>query len=313
VTTKTAIQINEVGLRDGLQSLNRPIPTDNKLLMVERLVALGFKSIEIASFVNPRLMPAMADSAELASRVPRVEGVRYRGFAPNLKGLEAAAKSGIHDIGVAIAASDSFNQKNIRATTEQALAVAGEVAAAAAEYGIGFNACVATVVYCPFEGYVAPEKVARLVDELQALGSQNIVLGETIGRARPEEIHQLLTTLKDSLPAENIVAHFHDTWGQGLANYRVCLEQGVTCFDTSLGGLGGCPFAPGAAGNVATEDLLHMLGSDTYDTGLDLPEVAAVAREFCQHNELPYTSRAGNACLLSGDSPGPGAEDERPG
>jgi len=293
------ITINEVGLRDGLQSLGTPIPIENKLAMIERLIALGFDSIEIASFVNPKLMPTMADSAEVVRRAHRNGSVRYRGFTPNVRGFEIAADTGIDEVGVAIAASDTFNQKNIRCDGEEALGRAADIATLAKEQGIAFGGCIATAIYCPFEGYIEPERVVVIAEKLLAMGSEAIYLGETIGRARPEETYRLLKLLKDAIPVEKIGVHFHDTWGQGIANYSVCLEEGITSFDTSLGGLGGCPFAPGAAGNVATEDLLYLLDGGNYRSDLDLAEVSRINQAFCQENDLPYNTKAGNACLKS--------------
>ncbi len=297
MSSKRNISINEVGLRDGLQSLNTLIPTETKLAMIERLVGLGFKSIEIASFVNPKLVPTMADSEEVARKAVRAPDVHYRGFTPTLKSFELAVDTGIHHVGLAIAASETFNQKNVRCSVEQGLMQAQQISNAAKEKDVQFGACIATAVYCPYEGYISPDKVVKIAEKLLSMGCEAISLGETIGRARPEETYSLLKLLKDYLPLEKIGVHFHDTWGQGIANYAVCLEEGVNSFDTSFGGLGGCPFAPGAAGNVATEDMLYLLQNDKYETGLDLAKVAAVSREFCQENNLPYSSKVGNACL----------------
>jgi len=293
------ITINEVGLRDGLQSQRTPVPTQSKLAMIERLAGIGFETIEIASFVNPKLMPSMADSREITRRAYRNGKVRYRGFTPNVKGFDIAAEAGIDEVGVAIAASDTFNQKNIRCDAREALKQAADIAGRAKDKGIAFGGCIATAVYCPFEGYIKPERVITIAEQLLEMGCEAIYLGETIGRARPEETYRLLNSLRNYVPLDKVGAHFHDTWGQGIANYSVCLEAGITSFDTSLGGLGGCPFAPGAAGNVATEDLLYLLESEKYQCDLDLLAVSKINREFCQENALPYNTKAGNACLRS--------------
>jgi hydroxymethylglutaryl-CoA lyase len=264
--------------------------------MIGHLVALGFTHLEIASFVSPKVIPAMADSEALVRQAIRVENVRYRAFVPNMKGFERAVSSGIHEVGVAIAASNTFNLKNIRCDIDQGIAAAALVAAAAKDRGIEFGACIATAVYCPYEGYIEPDRVVRLARRFVEMGCDSIYLGETIGRARPEETYRLLKILKEHVPVASLGAHFHDTWGQGIANYSVCLEEGISSFDTSLGGLGGCPFAPGAAGNVATEDLLYLLQSKRFECDLRLSEVAELNRKFCLQNELPYVTKAGNAC-----------------
>ena len=275
------VEIFEVGPRDGLQNEPQVIPQAAKLALVDCLSRAGFRRIECASFVSPRWVPQMADSDRVLAGIARAPGVFYAALTPNLRGLEAALAAGADEVAIFASASEGFSRANINASIAESLERFAPVAKAAREAGLPLRGYVSCAVECPFEGPVAPAAAARVADALADLGCYEISLADTIGRARPEAVAAMLEAVLQGLPADRLAGHFHDTAGQALANVEVALDLGLRVFDAAAGGLGGCPYAPGAAGNLATEALAARLADLGYETGLDaavLAEAADIAR-----------------------------------
>ncbi|WP_425070438.1 hydroxymethylglutaryl-CoA lyase [Sagittula sp. S175] len=275
------VEIFEVGPRDGLQNEKRMIPTAEKVALVDLLSGAGFRRIECASFVSPKWVPQMADSAEVLAGISRAEGVSYAALTPNMKGLERALAARADEVAVFGAASEGFSRANINASVEEGLARFVPVCAAAQEAGVPVRGYVSCVVECPYVGAVAPGAVARVVAALRDMGCYEVSLGDTIGRAAPKAVDAMLDAVLQEMPAAQLAGHFHDTGGRALDNVAVALERGLRVFDAAVGGLGGCPYAPGAAGNVATEAVHDFLTARGYDTGLDrdvLARAGAMAR-----------------------------------
>jgi len=265
--------INEVGPRDGLQNQKVAISTADKLALIAALVEAGLPAIEVSSFVSPKAVPQMADADALFAQLPQLPGserVQFSALVPNLRGLERALAAGVREIAVVLSATETMNQRNINMGLERAAEVSAETLAAAAAAGLRTKAYVAVAFSCPFEGAVDPAVVRRLAGRMRASGATEIVIADTIGAADPRATGRLMAALAGELGAAHLAAHFHDTRGFALANIWASVEAGIRRFDTSLGGLGGCPFAPGAAGNVATEDVLLMLEQSGLRTGIDL-------------------------------------------
>jgi hydroxymethylglutaryl-CoA lyase len=283
------VRLMEVGPRDGLQNEKAVVETAAKLAFVEKLVASGLSRIEVTAFVNPRWIPPLADHAEVARGVKPHEGVRYAALVPNMRGYEGANAASLDEIAFFLAATDGHNKKNINATTEEALARYVETAARANEDGTPFRAYVSCAFGCPYEGDVAPEKVIRVAKAMLALGAYEISIGDTIGVGTPKQCYELMKRLADEVPLDKIALHLHDTRGTALANVVAGLEAGVRSFDSSAGGLGGCPYAPGASGNLATEDLIYMLDGMGIETGVDLGKLidASLWMESQLGRELP--------------------------
>jgi hydroxymethylglutaryl-CoA lyase len=276
-------EIVEVGPRDGLQNEKRIIPAEAKIALVDRLSACGFSRIEVTSFVNPKRVPQMADAAEVLAGIARDPAIRYAALTPNLRGLEAAREARAEEVAVFASASEGFSQANIGCSIAESMERFVPLMAAAKETGLPVRGYVSCVTHCPYDGKVDPEAVADVAARLLEMGCYEISLGETLGRALPEDTDAMLDAVLARVPAEKLAGHFHDTLGRALDNVEVCLERGLRVFDASIGGLGGCPFAPGAAGNVATEALALMLEDRGYETGLDakrLAETAAFAKEL---------------------------------
>ena len=265
------VLINEVGPRDGLQNQKTAISTTDKLALIKALVDAGLSAIEVSSFVSPKAVPQMADADALFAQLPARERVRYSALVPNLRGLERALAVGVREIAVVLSATETMNQRNINMSLERAVAVSAETLAAAAAAGLRCKAYVAVAFTCPFEGAVDAAVVRRLAAQMHASGATEIVIADTIGAADPRATGRLMSALAGDLGAAQLAAHFHDTRGFALANVWASVEAGVRKFDSSLGGLGGCPFAPGAAGNVATEDVVLMLEQSGLRTGVDVP------------------------------------------
>ncbi|MCD1616840.1 hydroxymethylglutaryl-CoA lyase [Salipiger marinus] len=275
------VEIFEVGPRDGLQNEPQVIPLAAKLALVDCLSRAGFRRIECASFVSPRWVPQMADSDQVLAGIARAPGVSYAALTPNLRGLEAARAAGADEVAIFASASEGFSRANINASIAESLERFAPVAKAAHEAGLPLRGYVSCAVECPFEGPVAPAAAARVADALADLGCYEISLADTIGRARPEAVAAMLEAVLQGLPADRLAGHFHDTAGQALANVEVALDLGLRVFDAAAGGLGGCPYAPGAAGNLATEALAARLADLGYATRLDaavLAEAADMAR-----------------------------------
>ncbi|RMH46745.1 MAG: hydroxymethylglutaryl-CoA lyase [Alphaproteobacteria bacterium] len=285
------VEIFEVGPRDGLQNEPNPIPTADKIALVDLLSTVGFRRIEVASFVSPRWVPQMADSAEVMAGIRRAPGVRYVALTPNLRGYERARAAKADEVAVFGAASESFSKANINCTIDESLERFRPVVAAARADGIPVRGYVSCVTDCPYEGAVAPAAVARVAAALVAMGCHEISLGETLGKGRPEAVDAMLRAVTAVVPADRLAGHFHDTAGRALENVEVALGHGLRVFDGAVGGLGGCPYAPGAAGNVATEALAARLGALGYGTGLDTDRLAEAARmaarlrERARHHE----------------------------
>lgn len=271
----------EVGPRDGLQNEKVVVETRAKLAFIEELVAAGCRRVEITAFVNPRWIPPLADHAEVARGVPRraegEEGPTYAALVPNIKGYESAVQAGLDEVAVFLAASESHNRKNINCGTAEALARYAEVAARAREDKKPFRGYVSCAMGCPYEGRVAVSAVVDVAEKLLAMGAYEISIGDTIGVGNPRQTAELVRALRQSIPIDALALHLHDTRGTALANITAALEEGVRSFDSSAGGLGGCPYAPGASGNVATEDLVYMLEGMGIRTGIDLEKLVRVS------------------------------------
>jgi hydroxymethylglutaryl-CoA lyase len=293
-----SVEITESSSRDGLQSLGALIPTADKAGLISDLAACGLRSFDAVSFVNPKAVPQMADGADVIAALGERDDLDLYALVPNMKGLESALSAGVTHIGLLTAASDTFNQRNINATVDESmhriLRILNE-----APGGLTFRAYVSTATHCPFEGEQDPDWVAHLAETLVEWGADFVFLGETIGKATPAHIERLLEEVLDRVPVDKVGIHLHDTYGQAIANTVVALERGVAMMDSSAGGLGGCPYAPGATGNVATEDLIWLLDGLGVEHGLDLDGVADVSYRFCEQHNLPYNSRAGKARLAS--------------
>ncbi len=278
------VRLMEVGPRDGLQNEKVVVETRTKIAFIDELVAAGCQRVEITAFVNPRWIPPLADAAEVAraavkarDAAPDRKGrVAYAALVPNIKGYEGAHTAGVDEVAIFLAASESHNQKNINCGTAEALQRYGEVASRARADKVPFRGYVSCAMGCPYEGEVAIAAVVDIAEKLLALGAYEISIGDTIGVGNPRQTVALVRALAQSVPLDKVALHLHDTRGTALANIAASLEEGVRAFDSSAGGLGGCPYAPGAAGNVATEDLVYMLEGMGIRTGIDLDKLAAV-------------------------------------
>jgi hydroxymethylglutaryl-CoA lyase len=277
-TLPVDVTLYEVGPRDGLQNESRLIPTSDKVQLIDALSGTGLRAIEITSFVNPKWIPQLADGAEVAQRVSRRPGVRYSALVPNRQGFDSAVKAGMKEIAVFLSASETHNKKNVNKTIAATLQAFGEVVPPALELGLRVRAYVSTVYGCPYEGKVDPGKALELCRVLRAMGCYQISLGDTIGVANPRQVRDVLSRVLAETPIEAVAVHFHDTRGTALANILVAVEMGITTVDAALGGLGGCPYAPGASGNVATEDVVYMLEGMGVRTGVDLDRLVDCAR-----------------------------------
>jgi hydroxymethylglutaryl-CoA lyase len=269
-----SVKLVEVGPRDGLQNESASLPTATKVEFIDRLSRTGLTVIEAGSFVSPKSVPQMADTAEVLARIQRAPGVSYPVLVPNLKGLETARAARAKEVAVFTAASESFVQKNIHCSIADSLERFGAVAAAAGAAGIRVRGYISCVVGCPYEGAVPIERVADVAARLLQLGCYEISLGDTIGVGTPVKTQAMLAGVTARVPAQKLAVHFHDTYGQALANLLAALEMGIAVIDSSVAGLGGCPYAPGASGNVASEDVLYMLDGMGVETGVDLKALA---------------------------------------
>ncbi len=264
------VEIFEVGPRDGLQNEPRQIATADKVALVDCLSGAGFRRIECASFVSPKWVPQMADSADVLAGITRVDGVRYAALTPNMRGFEGAVAARADEVAIFGSASEGFSRANINASIAESLERFAPVAAAARAAGIPVRGYVSCVVECPYDGAVAPDAVARVAAALLGMGCYEVSLGDTIGRGAPDAVASMLDAVKQVVPVGQLAGHFHDTGGRALDNIAVSLDAGLRVFDAAVGGLGGCPYAPGAAGNVATELVAGRLATLGYDTGLDM-------------------------------------------
>lgn len=272
-----AVVIKEVGPRDGLQNEQVTIATEDKIAWINQLSRSGVTHLEITSFVNPQWIPALADAVEVALGIDRVPGVTYSALVPNARGLERALSANIDEVAVFLSASETHNRKNINKTIDDTLPLLKEVAAAALSAGKKVRGYVSTVFGCPYEGQVATDSVLRVTNALLEMGVSEVSLGDTTGIANPRQVKEVLAILLARFSPAQLAMHFHDTYGSGLANVYASLQMGMTTFDASTGGLGGCPYAPGAAGNIATDDLLYMLHGMGIHTGIDHERLLAAA------------------------------------
>jgi hydroxymethylglutaryl-CoA lyase len=273
----------EVGPRDGLQNEPKAVPVEVRADLINRLAETGLKTIEAGSFVSPKWVPQMADTDQVLATIRRRPGVSYPVLTPNMKGLAAALAAGVEEVAVFGAASETFSQKNINCSIAESLERFRPVCRAATAEGLRVRGYVSCVLGCPYEGEIQPTAVARVAGELLAMGCYEISLGDTIGVGTPAKARAMIDVVAKAVPVGKLAAHFHDTYGQGLANILAVLEQGVSVVDSSVAGLGGCPYANGASGNVASEDVLYMLDGLGIETGVRLDMLAAVGWFICDY------------------------------
>lgn len=264
------IDVYEVGLRDGLQNEAAFVPTAEKVALATMLVEAGLRRIELTSFVSPRWIPQLADNMEVVRDAPRTEGVRYSALVPNQRGLDGALEAGLGEVAVFMSASEAHSKKNINKSVADAIEVLSPVVQRAKAEGLMVRGYLSTVFGCPYEGEVDPGAAHDVVRELLAMGIDELSLGDTIGVANPLQVRRFIDRIRSDVPLEQVALHMHDTRGTALANVLAGLDAGITTFDSAFGGLGGCPYAPGASGNLATEDLVYMLEGMGMSTGVDL-------------------------------------------
>lgn len=289
------VRVVEVGPRDGLQNEARTVATETKIALIGILADAGLKTIEATAFVSPKWVPQMADHAELLRALPRREGVTYPVLVPNLKGFEAALAAGATEVAVFAAASETFSQKNINCSIAESLDRFAPVLAAARLANVRVRGYVSCVLGCPYEGAVDAERVAHVAGRLFDMGCYEISLGDTIGVGTPNRTREVIGCVSQRLPVASLAGHFHDTYGQALANIYAAMEMGVRVFDASVSGLGGCPYAPGAAGNAATEDLVYLLDGMGVETGVDLEGLIAAGAFICEKLGRETQSRVARA------------------
>jgi hydroxymethylglutaryl-CoA lyase len=289
------VKIVEVGPRDGLQNEKETIPAEVKIALVDRLSAAGFANIEAASFVSPKWVPQMATSAEVMAGIQRRPGTIYSALAPNMKGFDAALAAGVDEIVIFGAASEAFSQKNINCSIAESIERFRDVAVATKRCGLRLRAALSCAFGCPYQGEVPDDAVADVVARLRELGCDEIDIADTIGVATPRKVHAVMQRAMREFPVERLAGHFHDTYGQAVANIYASLEVGIGIFHSSVAGLGGCPYAKGATGNVATEDVLYLMRGLGIETGIDLEAVVDAGQFIARHLGRPAASRVGNA------------------
>ncbi len=290
-----SVRIVEVGPRDGLQNESQTVPTETKIELIRRLAASGLKTIEATAFVSPKWVPQMADHAKVLRGLPHEEAVGYPVLVPNLRGFEEAVAAGATDVAVFAAASETFSQRNINCSIADSLDRFAPVFAAARAANVQVRGYVSCALGCPYEGDINPEKVADVAAALFERGCYEVSLGDTIGVGTPNRTITLIETVGERVPVERLAGHFHDTYGQALANIYAALTMGVQVFDASVSGLGGCPYAPGATGNVATEDLLFMLNGMGIETDVDLNRLIEAGAFICEKLGRQTQSRVSRA------------------
>lgn len=295
MTLPTKVRLVEVAPRDGLQNEKSEVPTAIKVELIERLADAGLPAVEATAFVSPKWVPQMADHAEVLARIRRKPGVSYPVLTPNLKGFEAARAAGASEVAVFAAASEAFSRRNINCSIAESLERFRPVLEAAARHGIRVRGYVSCVAGCPYEGEVRPEKVAEVAGALYDMGCYEISLGDTIGVGTPGKIQRVIEACARRVPIERLAGHYHDTYGQALANIYASMEVGVSIFDASVAGLGGCPYARGATGNVATEDVVYMLDGLGIETGVALAKLVEIGQWICRAIGRESASRAGRA------------------
>jgi hydroxymethylglutaryl-CoA lyase len=292
------VRLVEVGPRDGLQNEKAMVPADVKVALVDLLTDAGFAAIETTSFVSPKWVPQMADAAEVMVRIRRKPGVRYPVLTPNMKGFDAALAARADEVAVFVAATESFSQKNINCSIAESLERVRPIFAAAKDNAVRVRGYISCVLGCPYEGRVDPHRVADVADALYRMGAYEVSLGDTIGTGTAGETAALLRMCAERVPVAALAGHFHDTYGQALANVYASLEEGVATFDCSVAGLGGCPYAKGATGNVASEDVLYLLQGLGIETGVDMTRLRRAGQyisDFLQRQPVSRVARALNA------------------
>ncbi|KAI1894981.1 hypothetical protein AGOR_G00101260 [Albula goreensis] len=293
------VKIVEVGPRDGLQNEKTIVPAEVKIRLIDMLSEAGLPVIEATSFVSPKWVPQMADQVEVMKGIHRRPGVIYPVLTPNLKGFQAAVKAGAGEVAIFGAASELFSKKNINCTVEESLQRFEEVTKAAKEAGVPVRGYVSCVLGCPYEGKVSPEKVAQVAKRLYTMGCYEISLGDTIGVGTPGSMYEMLVAVTQVVPVDALAVHCHDTYGQALANILVALQMGISVVDSSVAGLGGCPYAQGASGNVATEDVVYMLHGLGIHTGVDMAKLMDAGAFICQALNRRTSSKVAQAsCKL---------------
>ena len=286
-----SVKIVEVGPRDGLQNESKVLAASERINLILNLVQAGLKQIEVGSFVRPDLIPQMSDTDHVLNGLDLDAGIGYPVLVPNLLGLERALTAGAREIAVFAAASETFSQKNINCSIAESLKRFSEVVARAAEQRLKVRGYISCVLGCPYEGSVSPESVLAVAQRLEDMGCYEISLGDTTGVGTPNATRKLIDTIMPHLPVDCLAVHFHDTYGQSLANILAALETGIRTIDSSVAGLGGCPYARGASGNVATEDVVYMLDGMGFDHGIDLHRLIRVGRSVCELLERPVMSK----------------------
>ncbi|MCU7997893.1 hydroxymethylglutaryl-CoA lyase [Shewanella sp. SM95] len=293
---KDRVSIFEMGARDGLQN-EVAVPTVAKIALIESLAGAGLKRIEAGSFVSPKWVPQMADSADVLKQIQRQSGVVYSALTPNVKGFELALDAKASEVAIFGAASQSFSQRNINCSIEESIERFIPLMELAKAHNIPVRGYVSCVLGCPYEGEIAVSEVARVSEILYKMGCYEISLGDTIGVGTPQKARRMLQTVAERVPVEKLALHFHDTYGQALANILACLDLGVRVFDSSVAGLGGCPYAKGASGNLATEDLVYMLHGMGFETGIDLPKLALAGQAISTQLNRKNGSKVATALL----------------
>jgi hydroxymethylglutaryl-CoA lyase len=293
------VEIVDVGPRDGLQAEPGMVPTADKIALIDRLSDAGLPAVEAGAFVSPKWVPQMADAAEVLAGIQRRPGTRYPVLVPNARGLEGAMAAEVEEIAIFGAASETFSQKNINCSIDESLERFRPVAADALAAGMKVRGYISCVLGCPYEGEVAIEGVVRVARELDAMACYEISLGDTIGVGTPARARAMVDAVSKVVPVERLALHFHDTYGQALANILACLDAGVATVDTAVAGLGGCPYAPGASGNVATEDVVYMLDGMGIETGVDMTKLVDAGQFICDVLGRAPTSKAAQAIRAS--------------
>ena len=288
-------QIVDVGPRDGLQNEKQMIPADVKVELVDRLTDAGFTNIEVTSFVSPKWVPQMSDAADVMARIRRKPGVVYSVLVPNATGFEGAWAAKADEIVVFAAASEAFSQRNINCSIDESIERFRPVAMAAQRHGIHIRGAISCALGCPYQGDIAPSAVAHVARRMQDIGVQHVGIADTIGTGTPEQTKRVMEAVLDVYELQAVSGHFHDTYGMATANVYACLELGISTFDSSIAGLGGCPYAKGATGNVATEDVLYLLNGLGIDTGIDFAKAVATGQWISGILNRKAHSRAGNA------------------
>ena len=295
----TSVRIVEVGPRDGLQNEKTIVATADKIALIDRLSATGLQTIEATSFVSPKWVPQLADATEVFRGIRRRDGVSYPVLVPNEQGYERARGVGATEVAVFTAASEAFNQKNINASIDESIERFRPILERAQADGVRVRGYVSTVLGCPYQGAVPVKDVVRVAQRLHALGCYEVSLGDTIGVGTPGKAREMLRAVANAVPMSALAVHFHDTYGQALSNLLACLEEGVAVIDSAVSGVGGCPYAKGASGNVATEDVVYMLDGLGIDTGIDLPMLAETGRWLAALLGRESSSKVGRALAMS--------------